>query len=61
MLFKEQVNTLFEKLISDKLVSKVGLEEIVSQIMSYFNSKIKEIKKDIISNQEINQILDKLK
>lgn len=61
MSIKKQINVLFEKLTNDTLVSKIGLEEVVSQIMKYFNIKIQEVKKEVITNQEINQILDKLK
>lgn len=61
MSIKKQINILFEKLTNDTLVSKIGLEEVVSQMMSYFNIKIQEVKKEVITNQEINQILDKLK
>ena len=60
MSIREKMSALLERVMTDKLVSSTGLEEIVSQIMTYYNQKIKEVKKEVISQQEVNEILNKL-
>lgn len=60
MSIREKMSALLERVTTDKLVSSTGLEEIVSQIMTYYNQKIKEVKKEVISQQEVNEILNKL-